>query len=324
MKRIVTFLLIVTLIFSLSISAFADDSFVYGDVTLPSFESLMSENRTEYPYSFIVFYKEEYVLFFLVNETYVNNSGQICSSTGKAKQYKLSNGQWVLQSSTTAGPRYMISTALVWSLQDLIYEGSVVWEGYDPYPPAPVECDGSSCPANDVDHDNICDDCGKVLTMSLRSTLLDYAKYQAEEFSPLAETHTYYAVVEHLTEADSYLVYASQIPMASTDDGNTVKGGDMRVTKVLTMENGSFANQGWTTVDSWSGKVVYANHTIPFFFRVPLTVTLQGPTGELMEMEAPNLTKEFSTLALCGIGCLALLISLRVLSDSLRKISHRT
>lgn len=313
MKRIVTFLLIVTLIFSLSISAFAAD---YNGVELPDASAII-EAHPDHPYVWM----SSTSLFLYEVPFYADTDGYIkLTEASHYYYYRLDTNSWklYLDRQGSANDGQVKLEKVVWVSHDVSYpDGSLFMSGglYT----APGECDGTSCPANDIQHDNICDDCGNVLTFSLRSTLLDYAKYQAEEFGPLAATHTYYAVVEHPTEPDSYMLYVSQIQMGSTDQGQSVTGGDMYVTKVLTMENGSFANQGFTAIDSWSGKVVYANHTIPFFFRVPLKVTVQGPTGELMEMEAPNLTKEFSTLALCGIGLMASLVSLTLCSTWLKK-----
>lgn len=332
MKKLVTFFLILTLVCSLSISAFAVD---YNGTALPDFTGLMEENP-QLSYAIIVKQGLSPVvtLYLMDDATFDSIEITIGAYTGgdsfkftsqnnnPCKYYTVQNGVWSLKATEKYGTTTKV-TEYIYSIEDLVAtNGTIVLYGSGTS--TNRECDGTSCPANDNDHDNICDDCGNVLTLSLRSTLLDYAKYQAEEFGPFASTHKYYAVVEHPTEADTYFIYVSAALMGSTD-GQTVTGVNMQRGQVVIQESGAFATRGgWSSVESWSGSVVYANQTIPFFFRVPLTVTIQGPTGELMEMEAPNLKTEFSTLALCGIGCLALLISLHVLSNLLRKSFQRT
>lgn len=314
MKKLVSFLLVFVLAFSLSISAFATN---YNGVELPDVYSVWT-NTTDNPYALIMggsdwqfSSKYDYALYIARSPIYVQTSTNKVKCSVKVMYYGAKGNSWEFVEWVTLDTSLDIYP-IVWSSHDLIDTNG------DIYFPASVECDGTSCPANDINHDNICDDCGNVLTMSLRSTLLDYAKTHAETNGNFASTHKYYAVVEHPTDSDKYVVYVSEILMGSTDQ-QTVTGGNMKMSVVVTMESGSFGNQGWIDVDSWSGNVVYANHTIPFFFRVPLMVTVQGPTGEQMEMGTLNLTEVFSILVRCGIGLMALLMALVLLSKKLRR-----
>ena len=294
MKKLFSFLLVVVLSFSLSVSAFAVDKHDYNGVSLPFYPDNLDLDA--YPYVIVVpgLYGS-YNLMASTQPWVVDGSSNF--SYGSANfdllQWEATiyvdswtfNGEYKNQDST-GGRRSMI-----WANHNIYRrDNGALFLNASPNPhEVYVECDGTACPANDHDFDNICDDCGNVLAFSLRSTLLDYAKNLAETDSSFSQTHKYYAVVEHPTEPEKYVVYVSEILMGSTDS-EIVTGGNMKRTVVLTMESGAFANQGWSSVDSWSGNVVYANHTIPFFFRVPLVVTVQGPTGEQMEMGTLNLT----------------------------------
>lgn len=319
MKKLISFLLIFVLAFSFSFSALAyENGTDFYDIT-----ELVALHEEEYPYYCvgesekitglwrIIFSSKPFVAT-SVGKPSVENANYIVYTSRDFSPWEVSTD--------SPQPTFTLNALIRYSNVDIYDSDGNLFHKSDVY--VYVECDGTACPANDADHDNICDDCGNVLTFSLRSTLLNYAQTLAETNSAFSSTHTYYAVVEHPTDSDKYVLYISQIQMGTTDGGTSVTGGDMYRCIVVTRDDGSFANQGFGAVDSWSGKVVYANHTIPFFFRVPLTVSLQGPTGEQMEMEAPNLTEEFSTLALCGIGCLALLIILRLFRVSLTNFLH--
>lgn len=137
-------------------------------------------------------------------------------------------------------------------------------------------CDGSSCPATDADHDNICDDCGSVLAYNLRSTLLDFAKTTAESFS---DGYPYYAILEHPTKDASYNLFISKSPMhADVPNYDVAIGESMQYTEVFTNDDGSFDRATWASVASFSGTLVYSNHTIENF-QTPLAVVIQGVTG---------------------------------------------
>lgn len=184
-------------------------------------------------------------------------------------------------------------------------------------------CDGTSCPATDANHDNVCDDCGKVLAYNLRSTLLDFAKAHAATFS----YQKYFAVLQHPTEDNKYNVFLSSTPMyANSPDYTTAYGTDMLWLQVWENEDGTFSYTGENTVYKMTDdpdNLVYANHNIENFTAPPLAVKIQGVSGEALMMELPNLIAEAKTIVICGVGCLALLIVLPLLSKKLKPFLTR-
>lgn len=196
----------------------------------------------------------------------------------------------------------------IYSIPGTVPEGFVEWFMLN----FNLPCDGTSCPANDVDHNNICDDCGKPLPMSLRSTLLDYAKAQAESWG---STWPYYSVVSDGVNDDRYMVYMSnQAQVADAETGKIVTSPNgMNRFEVTTEQDGTFVASGNYGATEWSGELVYANHNIENFRVPPLAVIIQGVTGEALEVTLPSLHQTITTIVLCGVGCLALLILLHLL-----------
>lgn len=174
-----------------------------------------------------------------------------------------------------------------------------------------VFCDGSSCPATDPNHDNICDDCGTVLHYNLRSTLLEYAKAKAEEWS---STWPYYSIVEVTGNENKLNVYMSNVPQkADEETGKIVTSANgLNRFSVETGSDGVHTASGNYGEIQWTGTLAYANHDIENFLTAPLAVIIQGVTGEALELTLPSLRRTIHRILLCGIGCLALLIVLKL------------
>lgn len=176
--------------------------------------------------------------------------------------------------------------------------GEVVYPAYER-----EYCDGDTCPATDTEYDNVCDDCGKVLTMSLRSTAYERAKYIAE-----SSTQGYWAIFQLGNE---YRVYSSSSRMTSPD-GVTLEADNLKYMHVYEKEDGSTGADGWFTGFDVNYSFVEANHTIENFTAPPLEMVIQGVTGEAMKATLPNLHQTMKILTLCGVGCLALWIGLKL------------
>lgn len=302
MKRIFSLSLAVLFVVALAIPVLATDS-------IPSLPDI--EDASTYKYTTITLQDDNYYyLYFMQFEPYIDDAnGRVRnSSQATSYKYKLDGGTWALQ------------------YKDVIYKDSIlgkyVTSNYEPKykdgsiyePPAPVECDGSTCPATDQDHDNICDDCGRVLTMSLRSSILEYAQGRAETYVD----YPYYAVVQHATHDGSVIVYIAKEPMyALSPRYDTVDGDSLSWFQVNTNEDGTFAHTVRNSSEPWTGNLIYANHSIANFLEPPLAVVIQGVTGEAMETTLPNLYQTIRTIVLCGVGCLAFLMVFHLLRSRL-------
>lgn len=192
----------------------------------------------------------------------------------------------------------------VWGTHDLTnLDGEIVLVG-EPFPEP--QCDGTSCPATDANFDNICDDCGNVLTMSLRSSEYDYAVSLADGRAEFG--YPFWAIFQN---GDRYVIHVSKNPMTSPD-GETLDGTDMMYTKTVANENGSFSLTGWyngyySSTDSF----VYANHTISNFPLVPpFLETMEEPIRE-MGMEVTQKMMIILSSAVSLMACLVGLVLLR-------------
>lgn len=325
MKRALSLILCIALVCSFTINVFAEE-FNLEDTDLNSIDTGA--------YSFITVIKSgydgEYHLYlthapfiyagdkrvYTVNGEWVDcnqyDITQPSDNPGVEYVYNVNNNDWGRKPGSFTGAG--VGGWLQWTSYNLSdSNGSVVNPG-SPFPGS--ECDGSSCPARDLDHDNFCDDCGLPLTATLRSTLLDFAKARAEFYK---DTYHYYAITEHATNDKYLLVFLSKEPMvAGGSNYDIVTGTDMQWATVMENSDGTFGHTTIYPIDSWSGTLVYANHKIANFLAPPLAVVIQGVTGEALKVEIPALGLEIRTITITAVCCLALLVGLVLLSRRFR------
>lgn len=193
--------------------------------------------------------------------------------------------------------------------------------------PEITECDGSACSVTDTDKDNICDNCGLVLSYNLRSTLLDFAHSEITTAqSQWATGHDYWLIAENGN--GSYNIYLSaDIFTYDSETGKLYADGAIQGQTVVTMDDGSFGSQGWSTqvVGSISfarSAVVESSHE-GFFPRPPLWEEILGVAeGEIQNQTLPNLGGTMMILVVCGISLVALLVLLVLLAKKLRIFLH--
>lgn len=146
-------------------------------------------------------------------------------------------------------------------------------------------CDGSSCPATDADMNNVCDDCGQVLTMSLRSSLLDYAiQKHVPNGQSIYTNDTYWLICDN--SEGGYTIYLSSEPLTYDREMNrlaTNRGSVIHESSVIEMSSGQNGGRGWHTVseENWvvpSGAGVDSNYVVDDFFPIPLWVTVEQAT----------------------------------------------
>lgn len=281
MHRAYSIILVVLLVVALAVPVFASTGDLeYNGVALPALP--VEDNN---PYKYITYKDGRYTLHTSPVESFYRPNGDISvRNTGGITGYSLSNGTWHRtgvtnrDSSSSSPPYYKAGTVeLVWSNYDFTQDNAdgsttVFMAGTEPVVP-PVICDGTSCPATDVNHDNICDDCGGVLTMSLRSSLLEYARTFAQDND---SGYSYWAIFKI---ADQYRVYVSETPIVSPN-GVMIEGTDLKYALLYQLSSGAFSYGSWYTgFDVDELEFIEANHTIENFTAPPLAMVIQGVTG---------------------------------------------
>ena len=177
-----------------------------------------------------------------------------------------------------------------------------------------LACDGSSCPATDVDFNNVCDDCQKVLTYALRSSLLTYAQntHIANAISTWPSM-TYWVITDN--SEGGYSTYISDAPF-TYGDGLLKSTGDIRTSTVIEMSTGQNGGRGWSYIDGGSvtadGEAVAGSQVIDGFFPTPLWKTMNKVTQGEMGLLTGETAGTMKIMALSGVGCLALLAVLKL------------
>lgn len=200
-------------------------------------------------------------------------------------------------------------SAYTWFTANFTYEGD-------------VQCDGTSCPARDVDHNNICDDCGSVLVMSLRSPLLEYVYTTIDHV--IENTFPDYDYWFISSSGDDYRIELSKEPFYyDSTTGALRASSDVQSARVFESANGSFGNGGW---QHYSGPFTYtplpnivdSSHEINFP-ETPLWEEIQGVAeGQIQNKTLPRLGGTMTTVVICGISCLALVVLLVLLAKKFR------
>lgn len=178
-----------------------------------------------------------------------------------------------------------------------------------------TDCDGSECPATDIDHNNICDDCGAPLTMSLRSTLLDYAYVHLQNGQGLYSSDDYWLITDN-TEG-GYTIYLSNEPFTyGISTAVLSSDGTIHSSSVITMESGQNGGRGWRTLTPGTplpyGNPVESSHDINGFFPGALWEEMEAVTQGAIVAEQIRLNRTMGILALCGVGLVALLMVLHL------------
>lgn len=322
MNKILPLLLAVMLVVSLAVPTFAteQETYDFGDVTLALPENITADmlNDPTFPYYvFLVGRQGIYVMLMSDTELnynvggFSNNSGHeamLISSVTKdngatwessVETNSLANGKTFYPFLTTGA----MTTRLLWHNE-------------------PVLCDGSTCPATDGDDDGICDECG--LRLMRTSAPVVPSTYPT---LPVVEGKNLHYVVLHREYGYFFMVLTSDTPYTV---GGTV--GDDYLITVANEQEVSYVTYTCTDGENWvqqnSGKayattVGSASSTLlastfdwykdgTLFFLVPLWEKLDRVTqGQMMGLTAETVGT-MKILALCGVGCLALLVVLKL------------
>lgn len=216
----------------------------------------------------------------------------------------------------------------IWVNYDLL-SGDTLVMSYSPIELLEPVCDGSTCPAADVNYDGICDDCGMTFAVGFtgRDIAYDliYDSYERFVSFPYAviiqfDTGTYRG---YLSDAPIYVDDSSgdemQYAIRYSSDGNHIMVAFDGLTPTTFTETTHLAD----------GKIVDYSQLISANYN------LSGASGETFDTYNPNfrsplwwMTQQTSQrgakgllmevvgtmkiLALCGVGCLALLVVLKL------------
>lgn len=307
-----------------AIGASADS--LYNEEILPDLPSDVT-----YPYAIILKYYDStgenvwYKLVYSDKRIYRSNYATIFyMSDGTEYVYNYNPRtytSWVYGSENKGYTFDETKHTLVWSSHDIknesnnnvFFAGSAVEK---------INCDGTACPATDINTDNICDDCGKVFAVlrsydapdpytawtSDRQANFPYAFIYKNEIDAnvfiMASTRPYVQdgqiVIDTNGENSSYLKYTQWGNdwrlVESYDDGTTITADNLV--------------SSFNILDT-DGNIVY-NHDTDFF-PVPLWVEMDNLTqGEMVNKFSPTLVGMILTLMVCGVGCLALLVVLKL------------
>lgn len=182
-------------------------------------------------------------------------------------------------------------------------------------------CDGTSCPANDANADDICDDCGRTLRLvnteypdlpvvngAYKHSVLSHASSGRYDYSVFVSGISFTARGDR---SDTYSVsFSSPVTIyrfSSSNGGEWVLNVDGASNNTFTVGSTGYLEIIESTF-SW-----YDENGDPFF-PPPLWVEMgqvtQGEMGTLTNQTMETVT----ILVLCGVGCLALLILLNLLA----------
>lgn len=184
----------------------------------------------------------------------------------------------------------------------------------------PKACDGTSCPATDMNMDNICDDCGMMFAVLRDYTLPDV--YTG--WTDARQEFYHYAFIYYDLDGAPTLIISSSKPYYNDVIGSVVVESNHVKFNVY--------GDSWRLTNSYdNGATFVTDSVIPSFnmltsngnpafshdtevFPIPLWQMIQGATQGEMEMEAVKITQTMGLLAVCGVGLIALLVSLVLLS----------
>lgn len=183
-------------------------------------------------------------------------------------------------------------------------------------------CDGSSCPATDVNKDNICDDCGRTFALLRDYTPSDFPSGYPAVPSLDMPNARYFLYQVRSSEYTYLVVYPSTV--TPTFD-STVQNGRLHFAESygnfrLDRTNNEWVMSSDTTpydIGGYTGNVqalyssvqIYDEENEPFF-PIPLWMEMEKVTQGEMNTAGQAVHGAMMTLAVCGIGCLALLVVL--------------
>lgn len=295
MKKICSLLLVATLVISLAVPAFAEEEVytLHGNYTF----YLILE-----PWPIIdgTHYK-------------VNFKSNGVSYDGFVLKYASQLGYH-----TNGGTQVVYEADTYWkndAFRDISFPSPVTvskefYEWFTANAKAPM-CDGSTCPATDVNFDDVCDDCGLTLAYNLRQTPNSVelvVKHSDSLTLKYVYTETLAGTAFNAVYADDRVTVTFDNPVNHTQYKKV--GDDWELYSTLPNQYGNhvISLSGDASISTSDLDVYNTDGTL--FFRNPLWMVVEKVT----QGEMTNLLTEtggtMKTLLVCGVGCLALLVVL--------------
>lgn len=307
MKKILCFMLVIVVMASITIPAFAMD---YNGYNLPD---MPEYNTAIYKYAYLHDYAGSISLFVSDFDIYINGSNSYSKTAGSYYQYVFNNTkfEWqkVGEKNTILADTTLVnvSTAfpIFWSAKDVYNSDGTL------YIAGSLICDGSTCPATDMNFDDICDSCGSPLAYNLRVTPKTY-EFIIKHSDNLTLKYTY---TETLAGTEMNAVYADdRVTVSFNNPVNHYQyklvGDEWEEYASYPNTYGSHAMSLSETATILSSNLVVYDENGEVFFRNPLWMV----TGQVVQGEMKNLTTEtagtMKVLVLCGVGLMALLVVL--------------
>ena len=185
-------------------------------------------------------------------------------------------------------------------------------------------CDGSTCPATDVNMDNVCDDCG--MTFAVRRS---YAPdgWPSSLPDPPSMDYLVYTVVKVGDDTWLYMVN-DEVTATFNFQTKTLKytlpANSTKTVQRYVMRSGDdswvYSSLGTLTADTFDDTFqfifttedIYDVSTGEVFFPEPLWLQVQGATQGGMTELTQKTVGTMKLLVLCGVGLLASLVVLRL------------
>lgn len=314
MKRFLSLLTVFVLAFSLAVPVGAsNDMWLYNEHEYPAPPDYDTEI---YPYSAIsVYYGTVY--FHCNSKRGVVDNNKLQYSDSISVGYKLQNGVWIedyRRDTPTVYSSNFKDNVYQWSNYDIVNsDGSIYLEGTLAFNPNGV-CDGSSCPATDVNIDGICDDCGMALMSLSRSPVAPDVTGNNKNYV-MFYSGTVYQYTAY-TSNSSYTIRGEEYgaryrtylePSATATRFQSYDGINWEQTYNGTTANDYPGEIGWDLISSTYDWYTEEGDR---FFPVPLWEEVQTVTQGEMGILTSETAGTMRTLVVCGVGLMACLMAL--------------
>lgn len=336
MKRILSFFFAIVLIFALTIPCFAETAptdftgykWSLNDVITNFYEGTynLSWRATDGTYTYegkaIKMYTRSTVYFveFLEASNSATTSLQVSYTLSTGVRSEIGHWSFVKNIEILEHPKQTVIRE--WLIDNATF--------------VPKVCTGETCPATDVNGDNICDDCGMPFTFNLRNDVYNYNGITLPQLPDFdREQYPYFFITRNETTGSSTLRVtsatlgydASKNAMVFTSSGKSIIYDFVEPSWVVRVESnvteGATAAQPyslvhWTNFDlkDETGNTLISGDPN---FMPPLWEKILKVTQGEMPSAAGAVHGTMTTLTLCGVGLIALLVGLSLFG----KVFHR-
>lgn len=312
MKRILSILALVCLVLAMAVPAFAEESYTVRGVW--TFHNTL----TQYPSK-----KTEYVNAYFPDDLVTVTEFRF---NGKMINLYVASGGYATPLVKDDNSMQIVAKHKVVDFGDTSQIVSADFYSWLIANATPPECDGTTCPATDVNHDDICDDCGAPLTFSLRDdTVYSFNGVKLPTITDtLIETYGYFVILDKGTTA--YTLIASNTPIMEQAGKVIVEGSTNLAFLSANQSSTSWSQYSTQTVTGYSlgdtAQVIWTSHNVRNVdngdqvlagdtnFMPPLWETMGQVTQGGMVQTTATVVGAMKILALCGVGLIALLVVL--------------